>query len=360
MTEWTVDGVVLTLPSRDAPKARARLRAGLGLTAALALALGVCGLLRPPPAPVCSSADRCREHLPSEINPDPPELEAWVSTRVGEVLEEVRTMDRLPAHIDGVDRLSMDAPGPTEWAFLAAEHGDPERAFAAGPAPEGYADALQSALDQYRHASGEARVHFDDGTRFVAEIQAVRAAVDRLEARSRLDALAAEHRTVLDLGTASARDLVAAASALAEAEWRVRRTLEVTRLHDVTARLAVERTRADVSWLFAMALLSTALGFTVLGTGGLAVRARREARPVELVVGGQGIRLDGTWIERESIVWVGLRHGALRVVTRESDRASRPVDDDRALHVVLREWHRLSERGGVANPEDEARVRRLR
>ncbi|MCB9677284.1 MAG: hypothetical protein H6737_19350 [Alphaproteobacteria bacterium] len=357
-SRWTVDGVVLALPAREGPAAVARLAWVAAGTVALACIVALGFLARPPPAPVCATAQLCRDHLPPELNPDPPERDAWVEQRVSEVLESVTTEDRLPSDIDVVDHLSLESPGTVEWAFLAAEHAE-RSVIAEVPEPGGVTGTLRTALQRYRDEAGQERVHFQDATRFVAEITAVRSAVDRQQARARLDELAAEHHSVLDLGLTSAREVVAAASAVAGAEWEARRSLERVRLAEVTARLVESRTRADVAWLFGMTLGAVFLAFAVGGTAFAGVQARRSQQPVRIEVGGRGIRLDGTWIDRESIVWVGLRDGAFRVVTRDADRVSRAVVDDRALHAALKQWRKLAEQGGAANPADEARVRRL-
>jgi hypothetical protein len=337
----------------------------VGLTAALGALLAWGASLRPPEAPTCTTAQLCRNHLPPEINPEPPEEGDWVEARVAAILDAVRTRDRLPSDVDVVDHLDLRAPGPAEWAFLAAEHAE-QRVFADATAL-GRGTALRGALVAYRRDAGDDRIHFEDDTRFIAEIEAVRSAVDRLEARARLDALAAADRTVLDLGTASAGGLVRAAARLAEAEWRARRTLERTRLDDVTRSLATAHDRALQGWAVWMAFVGLGLALGVFGSVTALDRARRARQPVRISVGGRGIRMDGTWIDRHQIVWVGLRAGALRVVTPEGELRSRAVRDDRALVAALHEWRSRAEHpdgtgrstAGVGGDPDAARVRRL-
>ncbi len=367
-TEWSHDGIHLALTPRDGDVAARRFATVGGLTLVLALLVAVGLWNPPPPAPACTTAEMCRAHLPPEINPEPPEHEAWVDERVAAILDAVRTQDRLPSDVDVVDHLDLSEPGAAEWAFLAAEHAD-SHVYADATAT-GRGTELRGALSAYRRAAGDDRIHFDDDTRFVAEIEAVRSAVDRLEARARLDALAAADRSVLDLGTTPAGSLLRAAVRLAEAEWRARRSLEQTRLDEVTATLAAAHDRAYGWWVVWIVAGSTGTLLGLLGTAMLFGRARRARQPVRISVGARGIRLDGTWIDRASVVWVGLRAGALRVVTPVDEIRSRPVLDDRALVAALHEWRARTrsdgsgDRGPTGRPDpdpgsDEARVRRL-
>jgi hypothetical protein len=335
MEQWSHDGVRLVLAARPwGPAAWRRVCALAGLT------LGSWIWLAADPAPPvhvdCASLHdlACAEHLPADVDARRPPRSAWVRERARGLVESVRREDRLPGDVHALDGLE-------------------------GPASA--ASALERELVAYRAEQRGRSVHFSEATRFVAEMSAARV-LEPEAGRALVDELiAGSEHAVLDLGDVPTTGLRAAATELADAEWVAHRQHEQARWVEVRSDRQSEAADDLRSWAIRR---QGASGIALVGTVALALveaLRRRRIRPVHLEVDARGVAIDGLRIPRAEVVWIGLRDGRLRVVTRDGEHVSRPVADERGLIRALRAWRDLRAVDAEgALPEDLAAVNRLR